>query len=123
MVDADGEVVFEHAGHVYDEPPFTYAENSVSIVDDAGEVIVSIPHEVMEREVWQAESEAWDEYHRENPYVPDFWLVATRDGSSWTTVQLPAPADEYGWYGEAIVIGDQVLIADGRGGWQSIPLG
>lgn len=122
VVDGEGATVFEHTGHVYDEPAFQYNENGMTIVDDDGETIVTIPHEVMEQEVWPIESQAWEEYHEANPYVPDFWLIATRDGRTWTTMQLPALDDEYGWYGDAVVAGDRVLFSDGMGDWQVIPL-
>ena len=122
VVDGDGETVVEHTGHVYEEPPFEYDENGVSVLDADGELIVTIPNDVMEREVWQVESQAWEEYHEANPYVPDFWLVATRDGQSWINLQLPAPDEEYGWYGDAIVSGDRVLVSDGTGNWQVFPL-
>ena len=73
VIATDGEVVFEHQGHVTDEPPFEFGEEALSIVDDDGETIVTIPStEVMDREVWQVESRAWEEYHEQNPYTPDF---------------------------------------------------
>ena len=123
VIAADGEVVFEHQGHVTDEPPFEFGEEALSIVDDDGETIVTIPHEVMEREVWQVESRAWEEYHEQNPYIPDFWLVATSDGRAWTTVQLPPPSDEAGWYSNPVMSGDRVLFSDGMGNWKVVSVG
>jgi len=123
VIAADGEVVFEHRGHVTDEPPFEFGEEALSIVDDDGEAIVTIPHEVMEREVWQVESRAWEEYHEQNPYTPDFWLVATSDGRAWTTVQLPPPSDEAGWYSNPVMSGDRVLFSDGMGNWKVVSVG
>ena len=121
MTDGSGEVVFDHAGQVYDEPAFEYGDNGITIPDADGETILEIPFDVFEQ-VWNAESEAWDRAYNENPYVPEFRLVATTDGRSWTVIDLPAPNEEYGWYGEAIVNGDTVLVSDGMGNWESYPL-
>ncbi len=121
VTDGSGEVVFDHAGQVYDEPAFEYGDNGITIPDADGETILEIPFDVFEQ-VWNAESEAWDRAYNENPYVPEFRLVATTDGRSWTVIDLPAPNEEYGWYGEAIVNGDTVLVSDGMGNWGSYPL-
>ena len=122
VVDGSGETIFEHTGHVYDEPPFVYGDSGLIIPDADGETIVEIPFEVMENEVYRAESEAWDAAYNDDPYVADFRLVVTRDGRSWSVVELPPVDPEYGWYGDAVVANGTVLLSDGMGGWSVLPL-
>ncbi|MEM8705770.1 MAG: hypothetical protein AAGE98_04890 [Actinomycetota bacterium] len=119
---ATGETVYDFSGEVYGEPPFVYLDNTIVVTDDDGETVVEIPFEVAEREIFQAESAAWDAAMAADPYEPDFRLVATRDGRNWVVQSLPAPDAEYGWYGEAVVSGDVVLISDGMGGWTRVDL-
>ncbi|MEO0494401.1 MAG: hypothetical protein AAF081_13415 [Actinomycetota bacterium] len=119
---ATGETVYEFVGDVYSEVPFVYGEQGLVVLDDDRETIVEIPFEIAEQEIFRAESEAWDAAYAADPYVPDFRVVATRDGRTWIIQPLPAPTEEYGWYGDALVADGRVLVSDGNGGWASIEL-
>lgn len=119
---ASGEILNDYVGDAYGDVPLIYAEQGMVVLDADGETIVEIPFEIAEQEIFRVESEAWEAAYAADPYVPDYRLVATRDGRTWTVQSLPTPADGYGWYGAAVVVDGRVLVSDGVGGWATVDL-
>lgn len=119
---ASGEILNDYVGDADGDMPLIHAEQGVVVLDADGETIVEIPFEIAEQEIYRAESEAWEAAYAADPYVPDYRLVATRDGRTWTVQSLPAPDDGYGWYGETVVVDGRVLVSDGAGGWATVEL-
>ena len=119
---ASGEILNDYVGDAYGDVPLIYAEQGMVVLDADGETIVEIPFEIAEQEIFRVESEAWEAAYAADPYVPDYRLVATRDGRTWTVQSLPTPADGYGWYGAAVVVDGRVLVSDGAGGWATVDL-
>ena len=119
---ASGEILNDYVGDAYGDVPLIYAEQGVVVLDADGETIVEIPFEIAEQEIYRAESEAWEAAYAADPYVPDYRLVATRDGRTWTVQSLPTPDDGYGWYGETVVVDGRVLVSDGASGWATFDL-
>lgn len=128
---ATGEVVLDDS---YDSwsgamPDFVdFDGDALNLLDEAGDLIVSVPYDVFADHQMAAEQAAraasgWEE--PTGPFTADFWLVATLDGLDWTVVDLVDEDD--GGYALAAVSADAAggpaaVVQEWQGGWQHFPL-
>ncbi|MEQ8840479.1 MAG: hypothetical protein RIB98_05830 [Acidimicrobiales bacterium] len=125
---ATGDVVLERSFNQYEAafPEFVRYDDTgnVELLDDAGEVVVSVPMETYDRETSAAIQAAQEAAGWEEPvydYQPDFWLVATSDGITWFVEDLVDTEDA--GFGQAAINGNLVVVRDWAGGWETIAIG
>ncbi len=101
----------------------------IEIVDDGGNVLVSIPMDVILEVVLPAQQDAMDASDWVPPppveEFPEFTLVATFDGIEWLAVPLDSDAGSAGYveYPSSMGInGDNVVLRRG-GTWESYTIG
>ncbi|MEM9466604.1 MAG: hypothetical protein AAGA90_14625 [Actinomycetota bacterium] len=121
----NGETVIERTIRTYEEQLWEWVDDGIRFVDPDGVVEIEVPYDVAEVEIFQKETEAWEATWNDDPYEPDYRLVATRDGRSWIVVELSATDtgfSEYSWLGQPAINGDTVVVFDQAGNPLAVPL-
>lgn len=115
-----GDVLVDRTAQLWESEVWQYGDDGQEVVDDDGNVIVTIDWETMETEVYSAESLAWQKAEQADPYVPEFVLIASVDGRTW--FQQPLPSEPGVWYEQAVISNGIVTVKSG-GTWATYPIG
>ena len=91
-------------------------EGALDFIDPAtGETLVSVPLDVVRGE-WQTAYDAalaetgWVEPERE-AYRPDFWILATSNGTDCLLEDLDEGSEESGWWPQLAAVNGDVVVA------------
>ncbi|GJM39133.1 MAG: hypothetical protein DHS20C19_25000 [Acidimicrobiales bacterium] len=111
-----------------DAPSFVLTDEDAgtfTFLDADDEVIVVVPIEAIVNTVSDAEDAArefeGDAIAEPDLYVPDAWLIASRDGLTWHVEDLSDdPAD--GFFGQAAINGDTVVLRTWNGDWHTFDI-
>lgn len=116
VVSENGEVLIEKSAQLWHNEVWHYGDDGYEIRDDDGNVIVMIGWDTVEQEVYEAESRAWQQREIEDPYVPEFVLVASVDGRTWFQQALPSEPNH--WY-EGAAISNGIVTVRTPDQWQT----
>lgn len=120
VVSQDGQTLIEKSAQLWSSEVWDYGDDGFEVRDDDGNVVVTIDFETAEREIWAAESAAWERRQNDDPYVPEFVLVASVNGRTWFQLDLPSQPDH--WY-ETAAISNGIVTVRAADEWQAYPIG